>query len=559
MMNLFLANPVAGAWALLGIPAVLAIHFLQTPSRPLPVSTLFLLDRLDPKSTGGRRLERLRQSIPLWLQLLAVLIVAWLLAEPRWLRKDSTQTVLVLLDSSVSMRAFQSPLQHTLQDRLRTLAGSASHTEWLLLETDPAAERLYAGGRLEDLNAALGRWRPRLGTHDFLPALQAGLSLLKGRGLLIFVSDRNVSVPPGVELLAVGHPIENAGFCGIRLTEDGWEAMVTNYGSQPQRRTWHIENEEGKPLGEQSSIVLQPGGSETIRGGFPGGTGKLRVVLNGDDFPLDDVLPLVRPAPKRVRVQVEDAAGMGEWVDSFFRSTSAMDRVNKLPDLRLAISDFQLPVSATPQGPAILFLKEATPQSALVKGMIVAERDPLTDGLTWDGLIVSGTSSIARQPGDAVLLWMGERPLILRRGPQLWVAFDINQSNAPRLPAFVLLLHRFVESVRSVLVAPESANFETNQPVEIAQHGKNATLRAPSEPGFFEAGEEKARLKGAAHFADPREADFHDASSVDHIEAVARAQKERHAEQDAATPAWVLLLGLIMAYNWVKTDGRRAS
>jgi hypothetical protein len=191
--------------------------------------------------------------------------------------------------------------------------------------------------------------------------------------------------------------------------------------------------------------------------------------------------------------------------------------------------------------------------------MMVAERDPLTAGLSWDGLILSGTSTLARQPGDSVLLWMGDRPLILHRGPELLVAFDITQSNAPRLPAFILLLHRFVESVRAGLVEPETANFETNQPLEIAQSGKIGQMRAPSEPGFFEAGDEKARLHGVAHFADPRESDFRDASSADHIEAVAKARKEHHAEQDALTPLWVLLLGGVLAFNWIKTDERRTS
>lgn len=555
-MDVSFASPVAGAWALLGIPAVLAIHFLQTPSRPVAVSTLFLLDRLDPKSTGGRRFERLRQSIPLWLQLFAVLILAWLLAQPRWLRRDSTQTVLVLLDSSVSMRAFEKPLRERLPERLRSLAQAAAQTEWILLETDPAAENLYVGGRLEELESKLRAWRPRLGTHDFQPALRSGLSLLKGRGSMVFVTDRSVPVPPGVELLAIGHPIENTGFCGTRASEEGWEALVTNFGSQPQRRTWHMESADGKRLGEEHALELQPGRSETLRGAFPAEA--LRLVLSGDEFPFDDVLPLVRPQPKKLRVQVDGADRLGDWVNAFFRSEPAVQRVGDRPDLRLAIYDPSASLSA--QAPAILLFQEPPIPAGILRGMIVAERDPLTSGMAWDGLLISGTGDapgIVRKPGDTVLLWQGERPLIMRRGAQLLVGFDITQSNAPKLPAFVLLLHRFVESVRLGLTAPETANFETNQSYELAGLGKTERLRAPSEPGFFEAGDEKTRLKGAAHFADPRESDFRDAGSVDHMEKLAKAQQERHSKQDPLTPVWVLLLGAVLAVNWVKTEGRK--
>src|SRR2546423_8253997 len=108
-MNLIFANPL-GLWALLGIPAILLIHFLQRESRRVTVSTLFLLEQLNPISAQGRRLERLRNSAPLWLQLLAVLLATWLLTQPRWVRKDSTQSIVVALDSSISMTVFRDPM-----------------------------------------------------------------------------------------------------------------------------------------------------------------------------------------------------------------------------------------------------------------------------------------------------------------------------------------------------------------------------------------------------------------------------------------------------------------
>ena len=77
---------IAGFWALLGVPVILSIHFLQQRSRTEIVSTLFLLETLAPESRGGRVWSRLRSSRSLLLQLLAVLLAAWVLAGPRWLR-----------------------------------------------------------------------------------------------------------------------------------------------------------------------------------------------------------------------------------------------------------------------------------------------------------------------------------------------------------------------------------------------------------------------------------------------------------------------------------------
>ena len=103
-MDLSFGN-VAGFWALLGIPAVVAIHFLQRRSRVLVVTTLFLLEQMRRESETGHRFQRLRTSVPLWLQLLMVLLLTWLLVRPRWLRAESVQRVAIVLDASASMQA----------------------------------------------------------------------------------------------------------------------------------------------------------------------------------------------------------------------------------------------------------------------------------------------------------------------------------------------------------------------------------------------------------------------------------------------------------------------
>ena len=585
-MDLNFATPFAGAWALLGIPTVIAIHFLQTPSRPVPVSTLFLLDRLAPESVAGRRFERLRQSVPLWLQLLCVLLIALLLAQPRRLRPDSAQTIVVLLDSSVSMQPFEKTLYERLPQRLGMLSGAAAQTEWRLLETDPAAERLYAGNRLDELLAAVGRWRPKLGSHGFQPAIRLAQALLQNRGLLVFVTDRPTPVPPGVELLAVGRPIENVGFCGAVATAEGWEALVTNYGSLTQRRTWRAEPvtpvsgsstvsvPSTSGAATEQSLELQPGQSVTLRGPFPPG-GAVRVILTADEFALDDVLPLVRPQPKRLRVHIENGNLLGDWPDAFFRSEPGLDRVGQGADLTVSVYDPLAP--ALPTGPAIVLISDPSPVDKLLRGAIVAERDPLTDTLNWNGLLAADSFGFPRKPGDNVLLWQGDRPLVIRRGPQLLVGFDIVRSNATRLPAFVLLLHRFVEATRNATVAMETGNFETNQALSVvgrggtlrlnADHGRptdadtGAVLRAPEAPGFFEVTEQGprggVRLKGAAHFADPREADFRDAATVDRLAQATGKQRERHSEDDLLTPLWVLLLGAVMGLNWVYSNRRK--
>src|SRR4051812_42553645 len=106
-MSGYLISNAAGWWALLGLPAVLLIHFLQQKKKPRSVSTLFLLDHLEPESVGGRSWQRVRASAALFLQLLAVAVLTWMLLQPREIVETSSGRVVLVLDSSVSMQAFR--------------------------------------------------------------------------------------------------------------------------------------------------------------------------------------------------------------------------------------------------------------------------------------------------------------------------------------------------------------------------------------------------------------------------------------------------------------------
>ena len=115
------------------------------------------------------------------------------------------------------------------------------------------------------------------------------------------------------------------------------------------------------------------------------------------------------------------------------------------------------------------------------------------------------------RPGDIVVLDnLGAHKD--RRVRQLIFNFDPTLSNALKLPATVVLLHRFSEDLRDRKIAPEARNTEAGQKISISTRtGPDAKplqlncfgsdgeviksetipitharyLRAPSEPGFF--------------------------------------------------------------------------
>ena len=560
------ANPAA-AWALLAVPAVLAIHLLQRRPREQTVSTLFLWEAAAARSLGGRRLDRLRRSASLWLQLLAAGLLAFLLMGPRRLSEDSVQKVAVVLDSTASMSAFRARAEAALVRRARALEGRAGRTEWVLLESTLRQPALYAGSDTGALLGALTSWDPRLPGHDLAPALDTARGLVGDSGLVVLLTDHAASVPVGVERLAVGQPIDNVGFAGARVEGAAtWRAVVQNHGREPASRRWGIAEAGGrKVLGELS---LGPGEMRSLSGPFPPGRDTVELVLDPDAFPLDDRLPLLKPRPKELRVAVDASAATLPFVPRFLSTLDAvLVSTAAPPDLTIVASAAgQRPRT---RGPAIVFL-QGQAEARLLPPTATSGSHALLDDLDFSGLLARETAGFAPAPGDLVLLWAGPRPLVVlgpgEGGPQLVVNFALSASTAPRVPAFPLMLHRFVEGVRDTVVGRESQNVETGQELRIALdpgksgatldsgEGKRASgpvLRAPLGPGFFRVSQgDEERLAAAAYFADAVEADLKTASTLDEGRDADRAAATRNSHDHPLVPFATLLAGALLATDW---------
>jgi len=577
-MPVLFANP-AGLWALLGIPAILLIHFLQRESKRFPVSTLFLLDHLDRESIKGRRFDRLRHSVPLWLQLLGVLLLAWLLSEPRWTAGQSVQRVVLILDNSASMEAFREELRETLDRELPKLTRFVGTTEFTVLESSISGENLYRGTSVLELQKALESWKPGAGSHSPEQAIRVGRGIAGSEGTLVFVTDHpGDPLPFGALRLSVGTPIDNVGFAGLRVEdEEGkkvWRATLRNYSKNPQTRSWFLG--AGGRRTDARPVELAAGATHTLQGEFPEGSDRISLLLTPDRFTRDDRLDLVNPSPKALLVSRTGAPRIEPVVAGLIESleNTTQARGEETPDFWFASYNPLDPGSFPPV--SIVFLNQEQVPRRFFPGPIVAANHPLVSDLDWQGLIARSTPSIAPDPGDTTLLWQGERSLvILREGEgvrQLIFNFDVVTSNAPRLPAFIILVHRFAANLRAGKVAAESRNVELRQPLAIAHRtGPEASplqflsennsftlplerarqLRAPSDPGFFRIEQGPSRLlDAAANFADTREADFSEAGAISELGPLPEAIRERQTVTDPLRPLWILLLAALALVTW---------
>lgn len=608
MSGMFFANPW-GLLALAAIPAIVAIHFLQERSRRVRASTLFLLERAAPLPAGGIRLEKFRNSLPFWMQLLAATALAWLLADPRWIAKESRQTVAVVLDSSASMQAVRQETLDLLARRLGSWDAVAARTDWHLLETGPGRPPLYAGRKLAEALAAARGWRPTLGTHDFAESLAIASTLVPpGAGAVILVTDRPTDVPGGAGLLSAGAAFDNVGFSGGDVERAGdratWRVLVTNHGAEPQERALTALSAaaggEPVPLGSPEIVSLAPGQSRTLQGAWPTGAERLVLSLAGDRFGFDDTLPLVRPVPRTVKVAVTIGGPTGDLLDRMVRAAEGVESVADpaaadlvvgrfdpaatIDGIQVAAGDLTAATAGGEQTAAEPAAENQQPRrpAAFDPAWVAAEDTALVRDLGWGGLLSGPAGNLGLTAADEPLVWKGGRPLAFVRTTGLsggrtvqWLVlnFDVAGSTAARVPAVVVLVQRFIDRIRTRIPRPWADNFETGQALDLpdavldAPAGR-ATLavepvageaagpgpfrgRAPREPAFFTvasaagADAPPARLVTGA-------AQFADSREGDFraaapLDTLEAIRMERAIKQSVADPWAPLWLGIAIA------------
>ena len=287
------------------------------------------------------------------------------------------------------------------------------------------------------------------------------------------------------------------------------------------------------------------------------------------------MLPLVAPKPKPLTLFAATSPAFSALAEKLLHSLDAAESTKDAASADLSITSYNPLDPVTPAGNSMIFVEDETRTGAWLKGGILAEDHPLMDGLNWQSLLARETIQLERHPADTVLLWQEKRPLILLRETggvrQLLFNFDPTLSNAEKQPAFIVLLHRFAESIRSTKIAPFSANLETSQPLKVTSapdipltitatdpDGKTlpeSALKIPrhaiSSPGFMSIRQDKNLLLAAAiHFGDPRESDFTSCESTGLAETSNTAAIERHTRPDPLWRVWILLLLAALLVSW---------
>ncbi|MBX3464717.1 MAG: BatA domain-containing protein [Planctomycetes bacterium] len=570
------ATPL-GLWALLALPAVVALHLFRRRLPERRVAALFLFAGEQLAADAGRTRTRLLRTPSLWLEGLAALLLALWLAAPTF-GEGAPRHLVVVLDDSASMQA--GGRDRAAAEVLRQAGALAGRDRVTLLRTGARPQVLDGPVAAAAVAGALARWRPVQPRHDPLPALDLALELAGPGGEVVFCTDAAPPTPlPDVAVHAFGVPAANCSLGTVQRVprpEGGEDLRVGVVGHGAVAATSVTVRVDGV-VWRQQDVPLREGAA-TVQLPLPPGAREVHVALGADALPLDGEAWLLPPPDRTVAVCDLLPAPLRARLD-LARVLAAIGGVRAEADPRRA----ELLVAAAPgvlrPGQTEVVVAPGAGERRAFAGPFTIDRGhPWLVGVELQGIAwLAGPAALPGQvlvAAGAVALVSEELP---EAGRRLWLNFDPAAGNLVRAPDWPVLWANVVERARLEVPGPERSEVRLGDEVRhrrawlaeatdvVAVEAPDGTRRplaggrltafVPEQPGVHRlldaAGGERARV--AARCLDPAESDLRGLATGTWPRQVAGgAPRSAGGGRDDAGLRQVLLLLLVavLAADW---------
>ncbi|MFT7485045.1 MAG: hypothetical protein ACI9F9_000891 [Candidatus Paceibacteria bacterium] len=569
-LSMFL-NPL-GLLALLGVPAVIALHLFRRRFQRQRVSALFLWAARTTTSASGRRRDRILRSPSFWCELLLALLLAFAFAGPRGCGQLEAKHLVAVLDGSASMAAVdpkvagdRSPAELAVEQLRGRIKDLPSGSRVTVIESGPRP-RIQIGPAAfpEEALAKLEDYSPAAGRHDLAPAVTLATEIA-GNGALTLFTDRFLPdlFPEQVGIVALGDVRKNLAIIrAVRFPgpkDNGEEDVfitIANFAGAAQSVDLRV-SAEGQELA-RTQEMLPAGERKHFQFTLPKDTNLVEVQLAPDALEADNNALLVRSPSRSLALHSDLAPELATTLGLASSPASPIGRwLALVGDCTLAFEtrDADFTISAeTPNSDrtwGLVFTKAAGDPLDLVGPFLIEKRHPAVEGILLDGVIWSAGSR-TRLPGTPLisagnLVLLSEQVLDTKRLFHLNINWEA--SSLQRTPDWPILLANLASLRRRELEGPRSTNLgrgETFQ-YQLTGPGSSRQLRAKGsldvdeldQLGLYQlrsAGETLAEF--AVHFADDAESDLRKASTG------SRASTVELGEERSSSSLIVLLLAV---------------
>jgi hypothetical protein len=441
--------------------------------------------------------KRLYAQVPLFVQALALLLLALALSRPATRGREITgDHVAIILDVSASMSALAEGKTTRLDLAKRTakdiLASLSPGSDALVLEAGKDARLIAPLDRdMVRLGAAVDRVTARDVEGDLGAAVALAVDRMRqlgGTRRVMVITDGNLARPTTlagasipIEVVTVGTPIDNAAIVRVDVRSGTDPAthreevqgflVVANYGKSPKSLYMTMRLANTSDVLASRREVVQPGERKAVQLGFHPARGDYRKGLvfeisPHDAMPVDDVAYARVPAGDKLPVYL---AGASPWIERAVLADTMVDvksgSVAELSRENLDLETFVVIEGACPPSPPGGDLLIVHPPAGKCSGTLVGaaidrpeltswERsDPRMRFLTLDGVHVSKANLLDPEGATQRLVNARQGTLITdvstsTRAGTL-VGFDVGESDWPLKASFVLFVRNLLEQARA--------------------------------------------------------------------------------------------------------------
>ena len=534
-LSVSLANPAGLALLGLAIPVVL-LHILRPRRQSVTVSSTFLWRSLERPVSSASPWQKLRWSLLLIAQLLAVVLLAVAVAKPVRLEAAtlSEHTVFVI-DASGSMASLDgnptrldSAVERAIDLRAELPKGGIAS---IVIATDRPRVVLTASDDSSAFSSALRTVETTSGHADFAGAFSLAESLDTSAADIGFVligdggltEDEEQLLPPGTRYEKIGSDNTNRGITRIDVEPrgSGLHARVTvrNFGDTAVTQPVRIDV-DGVTVSEQS-VSIPAGSSTVLEADLPPGD-RVEAYLdggaaNGDLLPTDDVGVAV--GASRPDLQVLIVGDTRFWRELF----------TSMPGVEASVITAEdLGDDPAPDGDGydvVVYAGVDVPENPKAPFLAVAAAGGI-DGVTVTGVAETPAVTLLRTDVDLLadvdltqvaisqalriavaddveVLVAGENAPLLVRGQSggqrfALLTFRLSDSNLPLQVAFPILGDRLLTELSGTALATASVEVGAALPIDAAAaatavgpdgQSREVPIGAPAliatEPGFW--------------------------------------------------------------------------
>lgn len=446
-------------WALLAIPAILAIHWFRRALPRRTVTALWLWGERHAAPVSGRKRERLIDRTSLRWELLAALALLLALVDPRWFDRPPARHLVVVLDTRLSLLAQRQDgltvaerLTQDLTSHLATLAPDDRVT----VITSGTPPRVLVGPAVPRDQATLGltTWKTDQTWHDLAPALDLAREVAGPTGSVLLASDRPDPAAAHVGTLLRGEVRPTAGLIAARWRPGNLHLRLAAWG-QPQRREVRITG----PAGElaQRTVELVPGHPLDVNLPLTTTT-PIDIHLDGPDpQPADDHVHLLPPQPRQVRWWCPEPGPLR-------RALEAQDSARPAPP-----AEADLVVGPGPRANGAWRITVEPGDAPPTPGPFLARSGhPWLEGIDATGCRWAGGVPLEQVPVEEVLLAAGTTAL-LREAPDhhLIIHADLTKGTLADHPAWPALLAQVVSDRHTHLPGRDDRNLDPGTVVRL--------------------------------------------------------------------------------------------